>query len=124
MVPSNDGRVCWRCHGFPANWSGDRFELPGAFGCTLELRLTRGELRSESSGEGWPGCGAMVAREEGRWFARVRRLAFPFHVHIDGGLGLGTLHDVEVGSRKLPTRRVSGKWPWNGTIYVPGLRFL
>ena len=66
----------------------------------------------------------MVVREEGRWFVGVRRLAFPSHVQIDGGLGLGTLHDLEIGSKKLLARRVSGKRSWNGAIRTTGSRFL
>ena len=62
----NSGGVGRRRRGFSANSSGDRFGLPSAFGCTLELRLARGELRSGSSGEEWPGRDVMLACEEER----------------------------------------------------------
>ena len=94
------------------------------FECTFELRQARGELKSGSSGEEWLGHGRVVAREEGRWFVGVRELASLSHVQIDGGLGLGTLHDVKVGSRRLLTRWVNGERLWNGAIRVLGPSFL
>ena len=50
--------------GFSANSSRNRFGLLGEFGCTIELRLAHFELRGGGLGGGWPGHGAVVAREE------------------------------------------------------------
>ena len=50
--------------GFSVNSLRDKFGLLGAFGYTFELRPTRVELRGGSSGGGWSGHGAVVAREE------------------------------------------------------------
>ena len=90
----------------------------------MELGSTRCELRGGGLGERWPGRGAVVAHEEGRWFVGVHELASLSHVQIDGGLGLGTLHDVKVGSRRLLTRWVNGERLWNGAIRALGPSFL
>ena len=54
--------------------------------CTLELDLSRGELRGGGLGERWSGRLAVVARKEGPSVLGFRELPSLPHEQIDNGL--------------------------------------
>ena len=86
LVPKNCGGGGRRRCGFSeSSWYG-YLKLLVAPRFTLELGLTRGELRGGSSDEWWPGRGMAAAREEGRSLQGFRDLRSLPHKHISDDL--------------------------------------